>query len=136
MNPTLRRRARKYAVQALYTWEISRNDIMDVKQQYLKHINTKKVDIQYFSEIITAVINNYKNIDTKITSCLSRKLQEIGQIEKAILRLSFYELYNRTDIPYKVSINESIELAKLFGSENSHKFVNGVLQNAANQINR
>ncbi|CAL4043275.1 Transcription antitermination protein NusB [Buchnera aphidicola (Takecallis arundicolens)] len=135
MNPKFRRRARQYVVQALYTWEISRNDIIDIKNQYLKNINTQIVDIKYFHEAITEVIHNYKTLDIKITSCLNRKLQKIGQIEKAILRLSFYELYNRADIPYKVSINEGIELAKLFGSENSHKFINGVLQHAANKIN-
>ena len=62
---------------------------------------------------------------------LFRSLKELGQIEKAILRISFYELYKRNDIPYKVSINEGIELAKLFGSEDSHKFINGVLDKAA-----
>ncbi|QCI26085.1 transcription antitermination factor NusB [Buchnera aphidicola] len=134
MTPKFRKRTRKYVIQALYTWEISRSSISNIKKQYLEKINIQKIDIEYFNSVITNIINNYKELDILIKSCLHRKLQEIGQIEKAILRLSFYELYNRTDIPYKVSINESIELAKLFGTDNSYKFINGVLQNAANKI--
>lgn len=135
MTPKLRRRTRQYITQALYTWEISRNSIADIKEQYLTNINIQEIDIEYFHDIITNVISNYQILDIKIKACLNRKLQEIGQIEKAILRLSFYELYNRRDIPYKVSINESVELAKLFGTNSSYKFINGVLQNAANKIN-
>ncbi|QCI27286.1 transcription antitermination factor NusB [Buchnera aphidicola] len=129
-----RRNARKYIIQALYTWEISKNNILDIKNQYLKKMNKKIVDIKYFHELMTKVINNHEKLDQKIKKCLHIKMQKIGQIEKAILRLSFYELYNRKDIPYKVSINESIELAKLFGSNNSYKFINGVLQNAKDNI--
>lgn len=135
MNPKFRKRTRQYVIQALYTWEISRNSIADIKKQYLKKINIQTVDIEYFHDVITNIIDNHQTIDLKIKSCLNRQLQEIGYIEKAILRLSFYELYHRKDIPYKVSINESIELAKLFGSNNSYKFINGVLQSAANKVN-
>ncbi|WP_343182433.1 transcription antitermination factor NusB [Buchnera aphidicola] len=136
MNPKKRRMARKYAIQALYTWEISKNNISKIEKYYLKNINIQDVDIAYFHELITAVTLNYEEIDKKIILCLHRKSQEIGKIEKAILRISFYELYNRIDIPYKVSINEGIELAKIFGSTNSHKFINGVLDQATYKIKR
>ncbi|CAL4322859.1 transcription antitermination factor NusB [Buchnera aphidicola] len=131
MNPSTRRQARKCIIQALYTWELSKNKIIDIEREYRKNIDTKKVDIKYFHEIFNSIVINCKKIDQKIKLCLDRKLQEIGYIEKAILRLSVYELYNRTDIPYKVSINEGIELAKIFGAQNSHKFINGVLNHAS-----
>ncbi|CAL4322710.1 Transcription antitermination protein NusB [Buchnera aphidicola (Pterocallis alni)] len=134
MNPKKRRKAREYIVKALYTWQISNNDILDVENQYLQIINTKKVEIKYFHELITNISINVKNIDKKIQLYLSRKKHTLGQIDKAILRLAFYEIYYRKDIPYKVSMNEGIELAKLFGAQNSHKFINGVLHQASKHI--
>ena len=65
---------------------------------------------------------------------LSRQLEELGQVEKAVLRIALFELSKRDDVPYKVAINEAIDLAKTFGAEDSHKFVNGVLDKAAPQI--
>lgn len=67
---------------------------------------------------------------------LSRQIEELGQVEKAILRLAMFELSKREDVPYKVAINEAIELAKVFGAEDSHKFVNGVLDKAAPSVRK
>lgn len=134
MYPKNRRQARKYIIQALYTWEISKNKISDIKKQYLKKMNLETTDIKYFEEVITEIITNYKTIDENIMLCLTRKTQKIGQIDKAILRLSFYEIFSRIDIPNKVSINEGIELAKIFGAKNSHKFINGVLNYAIHNL--
>ena len=97
MKPAARRRARECAVQALYSWQLSQNDIADVEYQFLAEQDVK----------------------------------ELGQVEKAVLRIALYELSKRSDVPYKVAINEAIELAKSFGAEDSHKFVNGVLDKAA-----
>ncbi len=71
------------------------------------------------------------NLDGLMKPYLSRLLEELGQVEKAVLRIALYELSKRSDVPYKVAINEAIELAKSFGAEDSHKFVNGVLDKAA-----
>ncbi|QIE02147.1 transcription antitermination factor NusB [Buchnera aphidicola] len=134
MKPTYRRKARACALQMLYSWEISKNNIKESAIQFLKEINKKNIDISYFYELIIGVTCHYQNIDNLIKPYLFRSLKELGHIEKAILRISFYELYKRKDIPYKVSINEGIELAKLFGSEDSHKFINGVLDKVAFKI--
>ncbi|QCI23972.1 transcription antitermination factor NusB [Buchnera aphidicola (Macrosiphoniella sanborni)] len=132
MKPLYRRKARICALQILYSWEImSHNNIKDSAFQFLQEINKKNIDIEYFYELIIGVTYHYKNIDNLIKPYLFRSLKELGHIEKSILRISFYELYKRNDIPYKVSINEGIELAKLFGSEDSHKFINGVLDKVA-----
>lgn len=134
MKPSSRRKARACALQILYSWEISRNNIKEIAIHFLKERNQKNIDITYFYELIFGITSNCKNIDNLMKPYLFRSLKELGQIEKAILRISFYELYKRKDIPYKVSINEGIELAKLFGSKDSHKFINGVLDKAALKI--
>lgn len=134
MKPNSRRKARECIIQVLYSWQISKNNIHYIISQFLEEKNIKKIDIHYFHEIIIGIVKNCKYIDELIRPFLSRTLEEVGQIEKSILRLSFYELLKRLDIPYRVSINESIELAKSFGAEDSHKFINGVLDKAAWKI--
>ncbi len=134
MKPAARRRARECAVQALYSWQISKNDIADVEYQFLAEQDVKDVDVAYFRELLSGVATNSKYLDDLMTPYLSRQLDELGQVEKAVLRVSLYELAKREDVPYKVAINEGIELAKTFGAEDSHKFVNGVLDKAAPHI--
>ncbi|MCX2200052.1 transcription antitermination factor NusB [Pantoea agglomerans] len=134
MKPAARRRARECAVQALYSWQLSNNDIADVEYQFLAEQDVKDVDITYFRELLSGVATNSAYLDGLMKPYLSRQLEELGQVEKAILRISLYELSKRNDVPYKVAINESIELAKVFGAEDSHKFVNGVLDKAGPQI--
>ncbi|MXP67586.1 transcription antitermination factor NusB [Pantoea sp. Aalb] len=134
MNPVFRRRARECAVQALYSWQLSNNNIFDVECQFIKEQNIKNVDIRYFRELLLGVVNNSIYLDYLIKPYLSRTLESLDPIEKVILRIAVYELSKRYDIPYKVAINESIELAKIFGAEESHKFINGVLDKLAPNI--
>ncbi|WP_241645386.1 transcription antitermination factor NusB [Rosenbergiella metrosideri] len=134
MKPAARRRARECALQALYSWQLSNNDIADVEYQFLAENDVKDVDVLYFREILTGVANNSDYLDKLMQPHLSRRLDELGEVEKAALRISLYELSKRDDVPYKVAINEGIELAKIFGAEDSHKFVNGVLDKVAPQI--
>ncbi|MGV3345531.1 transcription antitermination factor NusB [Enterobacteriaceae bacterium LUAb1] len=134
MKPAARRRARKCVLQALYSWQLSSNDIADVEHQFLEEQNVNDIDIAYFRELLTGIAINSRYLDELMEPHLSRSLNELGQVEKAILRLSVYELSKRSDIPYKVAINEGIELAKVFGAEESHKFINGVLDKIAPKI--
>ncbi|KOC89905.1 transcription antitermination factor NusB [Winslowiella iniecta] len=134
MKPAARRRARECAVQALYSWQLSKNDIADVEYQFLAEQDVKDVDINYFRELVGGVATNSAYLDGLMKPYLSRQLEELGQVEKAILRISLFELSKRSDVPYKVAINEGIELAKVFGAEDSHKFVNGVLDKAGPAI--
>ena len=131
MKPAARRRARECAIQALYAWQLSNNDIADIELHFLTEQDVSQVDVAYFREILAAVANQAEQFDQQIAPFLSRTVNELGAIEKAILRLACYELSLRSDIPYKVTINESIELAKKFGAQESHKFINGVLDKAA-----
>lgn len=134
INSKLRRQARRYALQALYAWKTSGNDINVIKLQFLEEKKMNHVDVVYFKKLILGVVKNYNYIDKKIQPYLSRTSKQVDPIEKTILRIAFYELLIRNDIPYKVSINEGIELAKTFGAQDSHKFINGVLDKAASKI--
>jgi N utilization substance protein B len=134
VKPAARRRARECAVQAIYSWQLSKNDIADVELEFLTEQDVKDVDITYFRELLTGVATNAEKLDALMAPYLSRQLEELGQVERAILRLALFELSKRQDVPYKVAINEAIELAKTFGAEDSHKFVNGVLDKAGPHI--
>ncbi|SQI41820.1 N utilization substance protein B [Leminorella richardii] len=127
MKPSARHRARECAVQALYSWQISKNDIADVELAFLTEQDVNGVDLTYFRELFSGAATQASELDKLMAPYLSRTLDELGQIERAILRVAVYELSKREDVPYKVVINEAIELAKTFGAEDSHKFVNGVL---------
>jgi N utilization substance protein B len=136
VKPAARRRARECAVQALYSWQVSKNDIADVELQFLAEQDVKDVDIAYFRELLSGVAVNAASLDALMAPVLSRQLDELGQVERAVLRIALFELSKREDVPYKVAINEAIELAKTFGAEDSHKFVNGVLDKVAPTVRR
>ncbi|OCG36132.1 MULTISPECIES: transcription antitermination factor NusB [unclassified Gilliamella] len=133
VNP--RRRARECAVQAIYSWQVSRNDLADVETSFITEQDMKGVDSKYFRELLNGVAKNTTELDDKMTPYLTeRSVDELGQIELAILRIALYELMKRQDVPYKVVINEAIDLTKTFGAADSHKFVNGVLDKIAPTI--
>ncbi|EOV4189078.1 transcription antitermination factor NusB [Yersinia enterocolitica] len=136
MKPAARRRARECAVQALYSWQLSKNDIADVELQFLSEQDVKDVDIAYFRELLSGVAVNAASMDALMAPVLSRQLEELGQVERAVLRIALFELSKRDDVPYKVAINEAIELAKTFGAADSHKFVNGVLDKVAPMVRK
>ncbi|WP_343153450.1 transcription antitermination factor NusB [Buchnera aphidicola (Mindarus keteleerifoliae)] len=136
MNPITRRKARECAVQAIYSWQLSNNNIIDIKNEFLKKITKKEIDIIYFCQLIIGITDHYKFLDKFIKPYISKKIKKLDPIEKAVLRLSLYELIKRKDIPYKVAINEGIELAKLFGAKKSHKFVNGVLDKVVSKLKK
>lgn len=133
VNP--RRRARECAVQAIYSWQISKNDLSEIEASFMAEQDMKGVDKKYFRELLHGVISHSSELDTKMESFLNeRSLDELGFVEHAILRIAVYELLKREDVPYKVVINEAIDLTKTFGAEDSHKFINGVLDKVAPTI--
>ncbi|GAP75203.1 MULTISPECIES: transcription antitermination factor NusB [Pseudoalteromonas] len=134
MKPAARRKARILALQAVYSWQMSGNAIADIEQNMLIENDVTKVDVEYFKDLARGVAVNSKQLDEVLAPHLTRPYEEIDMVEKAILRLCAYELKFRDDVPYKVAINEGIELAKMFGADDSHKFVNGVLDKAIKQL--
>ena len=136
MKPKARRKSRELAVQAVYSWQMSNNAVEKIELSIIASNDMKKVDTEYFLELLRAVIKDCANLDKKIKPYLGRLPEELDPVEKAILRIATYELIGRLDVPYKVVINEAIELAKSFGAEESHKFINGVLDKAIKTLRK
>lgn len=127
----MRQKARSLAVQALYSWQMAGQSLNEIEAQFRTDNDFSDVDGAYFHEILHGVPRLKADLDEAFLPCLDRPLEEIDPVELAILRLSTYELRNRVDVPYRVVINEGIELAKVYGATDGHKFVNGVLDRLA-----
>lgn len=136
MKPSPRRKARELAVQAVYSWQISQNSVTDVEVNFLTDNSKRRFDIEYFQQLLRGVTQSVTEIDAAISPHVDRPLDDIDQVEKAILRVAIFELSDCTEVPYRVVINEAIELAKSFAADDSHKFVNGVLDKAVKLIRK
>ncbi|MDT0595783.1 transcription antitermination factor NusB [Glaciecola petra] len=136
MKPAHRKQARVLALQALYGWLMSGNDIKQIELSMVTTNDMKKVDMEYFQAILAGVSNDVVSLDKKYKPYLGRLPEELDPIEKSIMRLATYELLERFDTPFKVIINEAIELAKSFGAEESHKFINGALDKAVKTLRK
>jgi len=129
-----RREARQLATQALYQWHMAGHSLNEIEAQFRVDNDFSNVDGTYFRELLHGVPTNKTEIDTVLAPCLDITIEELDPVELAILRLSTYELLKRVDVPYRVVINEGIELAKVYGSTDGHKFVNGVLDKLAPRL--
>jgi len=129
-----RREARSLSVQALYQWHMAGQAINEIEAQFRVDNDFAKVDGAYFHEVLHGVPANKSEIDGLILPSLDRPMNEVDPVELAVLRLSCYELLKRIDVPYRVVINEGIEMAKIFGATDGHKFVNGVLDKLAPKL--
>jgi N utilization substance protein B len=126
--------ARRCAMQALYQWQLTRQDIGVIDAQFLTEQDMSKTDIVYFQELLHRTLNRSDAINAALQPYLDRPIEQIDPVEKAILWIAGYEILYRLDIPYRVIINEAVELAKRFGAEQGHKFINGVLDKAVRQL--
>ncbi len=134
MKVSARRKAREFAVQAIYSWQLSKNDLNEIETNFLIDNQKRRFDIPYFQKLLQGVGEHLELIDSAISPYVDRPLEEIDQVEKAILRMAVFELSHVQEVPYKVVINEAIELAKSFAADDSHKFVNGVLDKVVKQL--
>ena len=130
-SPAARRKARRFALQALYQWQVSGSGLGDIEAEFRTDNDMSKVDDEYFQDILHGVPKEKSVLDEKIQPFLDRRIDELTPVELAILRLGAFEMCHRIDVPYKVVINEAIELAKTFGATDGHKYVNGVLDKLA-----
>lgn len=126
-----RTRSRELAVQAIYQWQITGQDVLDIQKQFAEENNLRKLDKKYFKELLSGIPEKLEELDQQYADFLDRKIEDVDPIERAIVRIGTYELLFRSDVPVKVVINESIELARKFGSETSFKYVNGILDGVA-----
>ena len=131
-----RARARRYAMQALYQWDLSGTDLPLIREQFLVNEDFSRTDQPYFMELLSELPARADVVDASIAEFIDRPLAQLDPVERAILRIGVYELQQRIDIPYRVVINEAVQLAKKFGAEQGHAFVNGVLDRAASKLRR
>ena len=133
IDPAARSRARRRALQALYAWQMAQAPISQVIEEFRHEQDMEIADLDYFEELVRGVERHVDALDTALTVFLDRGMDMVDPIERAILRIAAYELLHRPDVPYRVVINEAIESAKRFGSDQGHTYINGVLDKAAKE---
>lgn len=128
-------KARRNTVQALYQCFMTEKDVTDVIAEFESDAHTlAKTDVDYFKTLLKGTINCNAELDALISNLVDRPVDELDAIERAILHIGSYELKYHIEIPWRVVVNESIELAKLFGAEESHKYINGILDKVAREL--
>ncbi|MFW2570810.1 MULTISPECIES: transcription antitermination factor NusB [Legionella] len=131
-----KRRARKLALQALYQWLMSSHELFEIEAQFRVANNMDKVDSEYFNRLLYGVPEQVKLLEENLMPFLDRSIESLNPIELTVLRLGAFELLFCPEIPYRVVLDESISLAKEFGSQDGHRYVNGVLNNLARQVRK
>lgn len=135
VSPHARARARRSAIQAYYQWQLTSQPVNDIIREFENdRSELKKADVEYFRDILAGMTASGDELDEILSTVLDRPPAELDPIERAILHLGCYELVHRPDLPWRVSINEAVELAKMFGAEQSHKYINGVLDKIAHRF--
>jgi transcription antitermination protein NusB len=129
-----RSHARRAAVQALYQAlvndQASEKDALD----FVTAENSDKMDVKYFTILVDGVSEELETLDSELAFAVDRNLSEIDPVESSVLRLAVYEFIHRPEVPYRVVLNEAVELAKAFGGEKGHKYVNGVLDKMGSKL--
>ncbi|MDX1490292.1 MAG: transcription antitermination factor NusB [Pseudohongiellaceae bacterium] len=128
-----RQKARRMVLQALYQWQLASASVADIQAEFRAYY-LGKIDWEYFHEVFPGIVAKVDELDEAITPLLDRQLDDLDPVELSLLRFGMYELLHRIDIPYKVVINESVELARVFGATDGHKYINGILDKAARNI--
>lgn len=128
-----RSRARRRALQALYAWQMSGSSMTSVIDQFRHEQDMEVADLEYFEDLLRGVERHVEVIDEALKPYIDRDVGQIDPIERAALRIAAYELKFRPDVPYRVIINEAIEVTKRFGADHGHSYVNGVLDKLAAQ---
>jgi N utilization substance protein B len=129
-----RNRARRLALQALYQWLLTGDTPGDLIAQFREDEDLKKADGAYFEELVIGCIREAEPIAATLAPWLDRPIAQLDPVERAALSIGAYELAHRLDVPFRVVITEGVDLAKTFGGEDSHKYVNAVLDRVARQL--
>ncbi len=132
-KPNPRTLARQRALQALYQWRIGGQPLRLIETQFFEEEDMQGVDVAYFQQLLHQIPAQAKELDAALAPLLDRPVQRLDPVEHAALHIGLYELRSCLEVPWKVAINEAVELAKLFGAEQSHKYVNSILDKAALQ---
>jgi N utilization substance protein B len=129
-----RRRSRELALQGLYQWQLAGKDPVMIAAELAETQDFDKSDVGYFRTLLNGAIANATQLEADMTPFLDRAVAELSPIERGILLLGGYELMREPEVPYRVVINEAVELAKVYGGTDGHKFVNGVLDKLAGRL--
>ncbi|MEC7119277.1 MAG: transcription antitermination factor NusB [Pseudomonadota bacterium] len=124
---TAQRKARRFTLQGLYEWQMTQNHAHEIEARTRVTNAMHKVDLAYYHTLLSSIIRDAEALDALFTPVLDREFSALDGVEQAILRIGTFELRDRLEIPYKIVIDEAIELAKHFGATDSHKYINGVL---------
>ncbi|MEJ6743935.1 MAG: transcription antitermination factor NusB [Porticoccaceae bacterium] len=130
-KPKEKQKARRMLLQALYSWDVGGTDLVDIEAEFHTDNDMSKVDTALFHTILFGVPKNLAQIDGTYSSYLDRENKQLDPVSRAVLRLSSYEMVFSIDVPYKVVINEGVNLAKTYGPTDAYKFINGVLDKVA-----
>lgn len=130
-KPKMRQKARRLLAQALYSWDMGGTDLVSIEAEFHTDNNMATVDTELFHEVLHGVPKNLSEIDAAYQPHLDRQEEQLDPVSRAILRLSTYEMIFRIDVPYKVVINEGVNLAKTFGPTDAFKYINGILDRVA-----
>lgn len=130
-GPGRRGRTRELLVQALYQMQIAGHDRNELLRQFHERPEFKQIEAKFFDEALLAICAGLPDIEADIGRYADRPLEQLDPVERAVLLLGLYELKDRTDIPYRVVINEAVNLSKRFGASDSHKYINALLDRAA-----
>jgi N utilization substance protein B len=133
MKPS-RRRSREFALQSLYQWRVGKNQAEDIARQTADAEGFAKADREYFARLFHGTIAAAASLEAELSPLLDRRAQELAPIELAILLLGAFELKHVPEVPYRVVINEAVELAKTYGGTDGHKYVNAVLDKLAQRL--
>lgn len=128
-------RARRYAMQALYSWSISDNPLRDIEDYMITEHIDQDFDIDYFRVLLHDIPAKLSDLENMfIPYLINRDINDLDPIERTILRIATFELHERLEIPYRVVINEALEMAKTFGAKDSFKFINSVMDKLAQRL--
>ncbi|RMH18160.1 MAG: transcription antitermination factor NusB [Gammaproteobacteria bacterium] len=125
-----RSRARRLALQALYRWQMNQDDLDEITLQFHQNPLAERSDMEYFSRLFRGVVDHLPQIDERLQPYMDCRMDRVDPVERAALRIGMFELTYMLDVPNSVAINEAIELAKMFGSDEGYRFVNAVLDKA------
>ncbi|MDP2142524.1 MAG: transcription antitermination factor NusB [Gallionella sp.] len=129
-----RHRARELALQGIYQWRVTGGEVSDIEKHTLGEKNLGRYDKPMFSRLLQGALAQHEAIEALLVPYLDRPMSELSPVEFSVLLLGAFELSQCIEVPYKVVINEAVELAKTFGGTDGHKYVNGVLDKLAPQV--
>ncbi len=129
-----RRRAREGLVQGLYQWLLTHHEVPVIRAQIVSQERFARADLAFFDRVLAAVVHQSDLLDARLQPYLDREAKQLSPVERAVLWIGAYELLSHPETPFRVIINEAVELAKVFGGTDGHKYVNGVLDRLSLEV--